>query len=85
MVADISGMVCDGAKPGCAIKIATAVSATMRSALLAIHGVGADQHDGIVAPSVEDTLHNLASLGNEGMSGTNEAILDMMIHKEEKE
>lgn len=85
MVADISGMVCDGAKPGCAIKIATAVSATMRSALLAIHGVGADQHDGIVAPSVEDTLHNLASLGNEGMSGTNGAILDMMIHKEEKE
>lgn len=85
MVADISGMVCDGAKPGCAIKIATAVSATMRSALLAIHGVGADQHDGIVALSVEDTLHNLASLGNEGMSGTNEAILDMMIHKEEKE
>ena len=85
MVADISGVVCDGAKPGCAIKIATAVSATMRSALLAIHGVGADQHDGIVAPSVEDTLHNLASLGNEGMSGTNEAILDMMIHKEEKE
>lgn len=84
MVADISGMVCDGAKPGCAIKIATAVSATMRSALMAIHGVGADQYDGIVAPSVEDTLQNLASLGNEGMSGTNEAILDMMIHKEKE-
>ncbi len=85
MVADISGMVCDGAKPGCAIKIATAVSATMRSALLAIHGVGADRYDGIVAPSVEDTLQNLASLGNQGMAGTNEAILDMMIHKEKEE
>ncbi len=84
MVADISGMVCDGAKPGCAIKIATAVSATMRSALLAIHGVGADKYDGIVAPSVEDTLQNLASLGNEGMAGTNEAILDMMIRKEQE-
>ena len=84
MVADISGMVCDGAKPGCAIKIATAVSATMRSALLAIHGVGANRYDGIVAPSVEDTLQNLASLGNEGMAGTNDAILDIMIHKEKE-
>lgn len=81
MVADISGVVCDGAKPGCALKIATAVSSAIRSANMALLGVGAGSHDGIVTRDVEKTLENLGKLGNEGMSDTNEVILDMMLNK----
>lgn len=81
MVADISGVVCDGAKPGCALKIATAVSSAVRAANMALLGVGAGSHDGIVSRDVEKTLANLGRLGNEGMSVTNEVILGMMLEK----
>lgn len=81
MVADIAGVVCDGAKPGCALKIATAVSSAIRSANMALHGIGASGHDGIVADDVEGTLANLGRLGNEGMVGTNQSILSMMLKK----
>lgn len=79
MVADISGVICDGAKPGCALKIATSVSAAMRAAVLALSGVGATFHDGIVSENVEDALHNLGELGAEGMAGTNQFILDLLL------
>lgn len=81
MVADISGVVCDGAKPGCALKIATAVSSAIRSASMALNGLGANAHDGIVTMDVEQTLKNLGMLGNEGMRAANSAILEMMLHK----
>ena len=81
MVADISGVVCDGAKPGCALKIATAVNSAIRSATMALNGLGANAHDGIVAVDVEQTLKNLGMLGNQGMGAANSAILYMMMHK----
>lgn len=81
MVADISGVVCDGAKPGCALKIATAVNSAIRSASMALNGLGANAHDGIVTMDVEQTLKNLGMLGNEGMRAANSAILEMMLHK----
>lgn len=81
MAADISGMVCDGAKPGCALKIATSVSAAMRAATLALSGTGATEHDGIVSAGVEQTLQNLGELGSQGMSGANHAILGMLLSK----
>lgn len=82
MVADISGVVCDGAKPGCALKIATAVNSAIRSASMALNGVGAGSNDGIVNMDAEKTLGNLGKLGNEGMGGTNAAILEMMLCKQ---
>ncbi|MCG8501197.1 MAG: L-serine ammonia-lyase, iron-sulfur-dependent, subunit alpha [Firmicutes bacterium] len=83
MVADIAGVICDGAKPGCALKIATAVSAAARAAFLAVKGVGAASYDGIVDLDVEKTLQNLGCLGNKGMKNTNTAILTMMLAKQE--
>lgn len=82
MVADISGVVCDGAKPGCALKIATAVSSAIRAATMAMRGLGANSHDGIVATDVETTLANLGTLGNEGMGVANAAILAIMLKRE---
>ena len=79
MAADISGVVCDGAKPGCALKIATAVESAIRAANMAMQGSGAGIEDGIVCEDVEDTLENLGLLGSDGMHGANEMILQMMM------
>lgn len=84
MVADISGVVCDGAKPGCALKIATAVTSAIRAANMALSGTGADSHDGIVHKEVERTLENLGILGNKGMIDTNKTILNIMLENQRK-
>lgn len=82
MTADISGMICDGAKPGCALKIATSVEAAMRAANMALAGHGANSHDGIVDQDVENTLKNLGDLGTLGMGSANLLILDMLLKKQ---
>ena len=79
MIADISGLICDGAKAGCALKIATSVSGAVQCAFLAVEGVQVPEHDGIVRPDVEDTIRNLGSLGRDGMEKTDHVILDMML------
>lgn len=81
MIADISGLICDGAKSGCALKIASSVGSAMQCAQLAMAHVGATGLDGIVAENVELSIRNLASLGIDGMESTDRVILDMMISK----
>ena len=74
MIADVSGLICDGAKPGCALKIATSVSGAMQCAVLAINNVEASDKDGIIDESVEKTIQNLGDLGNNGMQYTDQVI-----------
>ena len=81
MIADISGLICDGAKSGCALKIASSVSSAIQCAQLALAGVGASPLDGIIAGDVEKTIRNLGNLGSEGMQSTDRVILDMLISK----
>ncbi len=81
MVANITGMVCDGAKSGCAVKVATAVSAAVQCAVLAINNVYAPDIDGIVDSDVEKTIENLGSVGRDGMAQTDQLILDLMTSK----
>ena len=81
MIADISGLICDGAKPGCALKIASSVASAMQCARLALAGVSAGNLDGIVTENVEKSIRNLGNLGNAGMEETDRVILDMMISK----
>lgn len=82
MIADISGVVCDGAKAGCALKVATAVDSAMRAANMAMCGIGANSSDGIVCQDVEQSLKNLGTLGNSGMKAANPMILEMMLQKQ---
>lgn len=79
MVADISGLICDGAKAGCALKIATSVAGAIQCAYLALDEVQVPNHDGIVFGDVDGTIRNLGSLGNKGMLTTDRVILDMML------
>jgi L-cysteine desulfidase len=81
MIADISGLICDGAKPGCALKIATSVSAATQCALLAVNNMEVSHMDGIVADCVEQSISNLGNLGSYGMRETDHVILDMMLQK----
>lgn len=81
MVGNITGMVCDGAKSGCALKVGTAAATALQSALLGIEGIGVQPTDGIVDSDVEQTLHNLAAVGSEGMRETDRMVLDIMLEK----
>ena len=81
MIADISGLICDGAKSGCALKIVSSLASAIQCAQLAMAGVSATSLDGIIAEDAEISIHNLANLGSAGMKKTDQVILDMMIAK----
>lgn len=81
MIANISGMICDGAKPGCALKVTSGVATAVLSATLAIEHAHADCTEGIVEEDIDRTIHNLTRIGREGMSYTDDLILDIMTHK----
>lgn len=81
MVGNITGMVCDGAKEGCSLKVSTGVSAAIQSALLALDGSVISSNDGIIEEDIEKTIQNLGSIGSEGMNQTDKQILDIMVSK----
>ncbi|MES9995875.1 L-serine ammonia-lyase, iron-sulfur-dependent, subunit alpha [Desulfovibrio aminophilus] len=82
MVGTLAGMICDGAKTGCAMKVASAVGAAVRSAMLAMDGICATCRQGIVEDDIELCLANLARLGSDGMVETDRVILDIMVSKQ---
>lgn len=81
MVANISGMICDGAKPGCALKVTSGVSTAVLSAVLAMENRHSTAIEGIVDEDVDQSIHNLTSLGKTGMHETDKMILDIMVNK----
>ncbi len=74
-----SGVICDGAKASCAAKIATAVESGLLGMQMYLHGKEFYGGDGIVAPSVEETIRNVATLAKEGMARTDEEIIKIML------
>jgi L-cysteine desulfidase len=77
---DVSGIICDGAKSSCAMKISTTVTAAFDSYVLATHGEYMHGGDGIIANDIEQTLAYVGKLAGEGMKETDEVILDIMSH-----
>lgn len=82
MIANISGMICDGAKPGCALKVSSGVSTAVMSASLAMQHSYADATEGIVEEDIDRTIYNLTRIGKDGMTQTDDIILDIMTHKQ---
>ncbi|WNB91146.1 L-serine ammonia-lyase, iron-sulfur-dependent, subunit alpha [Bacillus sp. NEB1478] len=78
---NVSGMVCDGAKAGCAMKVATCSSAAVQSALLASQGLCIPSTNGFIEEDVEKTIENFCRLGNETSGTTDSVLLDMMVNK----
>ena len=81
MIANLTGMICDGAKPSCSLKIASGVSTALLSALLAMEGRHVTQIEGIVDDDVDRSIRNLTGIGADAMAKTDDMVLDIMTHK----
>lgn len=81
MVGNVTGMICDGAKIGCALKTMTAVDSAFRAAALATSGVGIPAEDGIVGKTGPESLKNLGRIATRGMISTDSEILAIMKEK----
>ena len=81
MIANLTGMLCDGAKPSCSLKIASGVNTAVLSAVLSMEGKCVSSAEGIVDDCVDKTIHNLTSLGAEAMCETDRKVIDIMTHK----
>ena len=81
MIANLTGMICDGAKPACSLKITSGVSTALLSALLAMEGKCVSPSEGIVDDSVDKSIHNLTSIGADAMIKTDDMVLNIMTSK----
>ena len=82
MIANLTGMICDGAKPSCSLKICSGVSTALLSALLSMEGRCVTAAEGIVDEDVDRSIHNLTSIGADAMRMTDEMVLNIMTGKE---
>ncbi len=81
MIGNITGMICDGAKPSCSLKITSGTSTALLSALMAIEKGVISEQEGIVDEDVDQTIRNMARIGKEGMLETDKVVLDIMTSK----
>ena len=81
LISDLGGMLCDGAKEGCALKVASSTNSSIRSAHMALNNHGISHVEGYVGTSPEDTIRNLSQIGAIGMSLANDTMLNIMIEK----
>jgi L-cysteine desulfidase len=81
VIGDLGGLICDGAKPGCAMKAITAVDAAIRSALMALKGYGPTADDGLVGETMEESLRNLGRITLEGMFHVDPTMLSIIRDK----
>lgn len=81
MIANLTGMICDGAKPSCALKITSGVSTAILSALLSMEGKSVTSAEGIIDDDVDRSIHNLTSIGADAMRATDDMVLNIMTHK----
>lgn len=81
MIGNITGMICDGAKPSCAMKVTSGVSTAMLSAMMAMGNKVVTSVEGIIDEDVDRSIRNLTSIGSKGMEETDHLVLDIMTHK----
>ena len=81
MIANLTGMICDGAKPSCALKLTTGVGTAVMSAMLAIQHKHVTSVEGIIDNDVDQSIRNLTAIGSRGMDLTDRYVLDIMTNK----
>jgi L-cysteine desulfidase len=79
---DLAGVICDGAKAGCAIKLNTAAGAAVQAALFSLQGVNVKDTDGIIGNSTRQTIQNMGALSHDGMAEADKTILKIMLEKQ---
>ena len=81
MIANLTGMICDGAKPSCAMKCASGVSTAVVSALMAMNNRCVKSVEGIIDDDVDKSIRNLTDIGRDAMVHTDAMILRIMTSK----
>ena len=81
MIANLTGMICDGAKPSCSLKLSSGVSTAMLSAMLAMQNGSVTSVEGIIDEDVDRSIRNLTSIGREAMEETNRMVVGIMTNK----
>ena len=81
MIANLTGMICDGAKPSCAMKVTSGVATAVLSAMMAMEGRCVTSVEGIIEEDVDRSIRNLTRIGRDGMNETDRMVLDIMTHK----
>lgn len=81
MIANLTGMICDGAKPSCALKVTTGVSTAVLSAIMAMENRCVTSVEGIIDADVDQSIRNLTRIGSQGMNETDKLVLDIMTSK----
>ena len=81
MIGNLTGMICDGAKPSCAMKCASGVSTAVVSALMAMHNRCVKSVEGIIDDDVDKSIRNLTDIGRDAMTHTDAMILKIMTSK----
>jgi len=81
MIANLTGMICDGAKPSCALKVTSGVATAVFSAILAMEGKCVSSVERIIENDVDLSIRNLTQIGSKGMNETDKMVLDIMTHK----
>lgn len=82
MIANLTGMICDGAKPSCALKLTSGVSTAVFSAILAMEHKCVSSVEGIIDNDVDRSIRNLTKIGSQGMNETDKLVLEIMTHKQ---
>lgn len=82
MIANITGMICDGAKPSCALKLTSGVSTAVLSAILAMENKCVTSVEGIIDNDVDRSIRNLTRIGSQGMNETDKLVLEIMTNKQ---
>jgi len=82
LISDLAGVICDGAKESCALKLSTAAGTAVQSALFSLHGINVKESDGIIALSPEQTMKNIGEISTQGMVETDRTVLRIMIDKQ---
>lgn len=78
LISDLGGMLCDGAKAGCALKVVSSTDSAIRAAYMALDGHGIHEAEGFVGATAEETIRNFSRIGRIGMAGVNAAMLEIM-------
>lgn len=81
IISDIGGMLCDGAKSGCALKVVSSVDSALRAAFMAVNNYGISEVEGFVGQNAQATIKNLSRISTIGMINVDTTILDIMEQK----
>ena len=81
VIANQAGVICAGAKPGCALKLGTAAATAVQSALLAIEGTELKEYNGIASKSPEESIRNIGKLSSVGMKPVDDTVIEIMLNR----